>query len=153
MNTTSLSTGFSQAVLTITGRKDNAYLVPLPQNYLCLGFSVADILSTVSGIHTFASAIAEFFGNRTEVDQLCETIRMTDAEFKSLYLNTFPLTYIVGLFMTQMIMGLIFVAWNGECHVASSKEIVEKMLGYFAFSTISYSMSSSNSLFLFSWRV
>ena len=53
------------------------------------------------------------------MDKICETIRKSDSEFKSLYINEFVPTYIMALFMTLLIMGLIFIGWNGEYNVAS----------------------------------
>ena len=53
------------------------------------------------------------------MDKICETIRMTDSEFKSLYVNEFGPMYILALFMTLLIMGVIFIGWNGEFIAAS----------------------------------
>ena len=46
---------------------------------------------------------------------------MSDSEFKSLYINEFGPMYIMALFMTLVIMGVIFIGWNGEfkCRIKS----------------------------------
>lgn len=55
------------------------------------------------------------------MDKICETIKMSDSEFKSLYINEFGPMYIMALFMTLVIMGVIFIGWNGEfkCRIKS----------------------------------
>ena len=61
------------------------------------------------------------------MDKICETIKMTDSEFKSLYINEFGPMYVWALLMTLLIMGVTFIGWNGELVPHQSKKIVEKM--------------------------
>ena len=58
---------------------------------------------------------------------------MTDSEFKSLYINEFGPMYIWALLMTLLIMGVIFIGWNGELLPQQSQKIVEKMHWLLAF--------------------
>ena len=53
------------------------------------------------------------------MDKICEAIKKSDSEFKSIYINEFGPMYVLALFMTLLIMGVAFIGWNGEFSVAS----------------------------------
>ena len=63
------------------------------------------------------------------MDKICETIRKSDSEFKSLYINEFGPMYVLALFMTLLIMGVVFIGWNGEfkCRI-KVKKLLKKCL-------------------------
>ena len=75
---------------------------------------MTEILNTVTGIHAIVNSLAEFFGNRTETALICDSIERMDAEFRTLYLSSYPHTYLYCLFTTLMVLGMIFVMWNGK---------------------------------------